>query len=347
MLMMFLDGCFILHFIHLVVNGWSDDVSSSNHLIPKHIVRDMFLLENQIPYRILSVLMNLMDVKKDLRVWIMEFIFRVVLPPFEFNFSVMGCWRVLFVIDECLSESESARDFHLLELWYRIYGGEIKEPIHLLDLLRAVLIGGGASPNPSHESGYWNYYFRPITELKAAGIQVSRGNSWILKDVKFKRRPINSQLVLPQIVVDDSTETRLLNLLAFEEYSGPLNRTVTSYVCFLDSLIQNTDDVKELQCEKILLNRLGSDEEVNKLFKQLADNLSPDYKVYTDVIKGIGEHYERHFDRERVQIGQWTSQFIRTYFTTPWTIISLIAAILLLILTLLQTIYTMLGFYET
>lgn len=176
---------------------------------------------------------------------------------------------------------------------------------------------------------------------------MSRGNFWVLKDVEFKRHPINSHLVLPQLVVDDSTETRLLNLLAYEKCSdGPLNRTVTSYVCFLDSLIQNTEDVKELQRKKILLNRLGNNEEVDKLFQRLAANLSPDYNVYTDVIIGIGKHYRRHFDRERVQIGLWMSQFIRTYFTTPWTIISLIAAILLLFLTLLQTIYTMLGFYE-
>ena len=116
---------------------------------------------------------------------------------------------------------------------------------------------------------------------------------------------------------------------------------------FLDSLVHNTEDVKELQCENILLNRLGSNEEVDELFKKLAANLSPDYNVYNHVIHDIEQHERRHFHQERARIGEWMSQFIRTYFSTPWTLISLIAAILLLFLTLLQTIYAMLGFYET
>ncbi|RWR74676.1 UPF0481-like protein [Cinnamomum micranthum f. kanehirae] len=281
--MMFLDGCFILHFIHLLVKGSSDDLWKSSHdLNQPHIVRDMFLLENQIPYPILSALMSILPDKEIPKAWIMEFIFTFFLPPFEFNFSVVGCWRVLFLIFE--NFISPIREYHLLGIWEGLYD-KGSEPVHLLDLLQAVLVGGGASPNSSHGSGYWNYYFRPITELKATGIHVSRGNFWMLKDVKFKRHPINSHLVLPQLVVDDSTETRLLNLLAYEKCSdGPLNRTVTSYVCFLDTLIHNTEDVKELQCKKILLNRLGSNEKVDELFKNLATNLSPDYNVYIDVI---------------------------------------------------------------
>lgn len=40
--MMFLDGCFVFHFIHLVVNGSRDDVLS--HLNQQLIIRHMFLL---------------------------------------------------------------------------------------------------------------------------------------------------------------------------------------------------------------------------------------------------------------------------------------------------------------
>ena len=47
--MMFLDGCFILHFIHLIVRGWSDYLLKSNHhLNQPRIVRDMFLLDELI-----------------------------------------------------------------------------------------------------------------------------------------------------------------------------------------------------------------------------------------------------------------------------------------------------------
>ena len=345
MRMMFLDGCFILHFIHLALYGRSGEVLESSHLLNQPlIVRDMFLLENQIPYPILNALMSLLPDQEIPKAWIMEFIFTFFLPPFEFNFSAIGFWRVLVLIFELFLLP--IRGYIFLGIWKSIYGVGI-EPLHLLDLLRAVFVGDGSSPLSSCVRRYRDYDLRPIRELKAVGIQVSKGSSWLLKEVKFKKDLVNSRLELPQIIVDDSTKTRLLNLVAYEMCpNGPLEHTATSYICFLHSLIHKTEDVKELQSENILLNHLDSNEEVVNLFKELATYLSPDYNAYNDVVNGIKDHYKRHFNRERVRIGEWVDQCKRTYFTSPWTIISLIAAIFLLLLTLLQTIYTIWGFYK-
>ena len=134
--------------------------------------------------------------------------------------------------------------------------------------------------------------FDSIKELKATGIQVRRSNSTSLKVVKFKKGLFNSHLEIPHIIADDSTKTLLLNLVAYKmSSSGITYQMVTSYICLLHPLIHNVDDVKELQSEGILLNSLGSNEEVANLFKGLTTNLSPDYNAYTDAIKGIYQHY--------------------------------------------------------
>ncbi|MBA0860239.1 hypothetical protein Goshw_015535, partial [Gossypium schwendimanii] len=46
-------------------------------------------------------------------------------------------------------------------------------------------------------------------------------------------------------------------------------------MCLLDPLIDEAEDVKEMRDTGILYNRLGSDEEVAKLFSQMNTDLVP------------------------------------------------------------------------
>ncbi|MBA0860120.1 hypothetical protein Goshw_014218, partial [Gossypium schwendimanii] len=46
-------------------------------------------------------------------------------------------------------------------------------------------------------------------------------------------------------------------------------------ICFLDSLIDEAEDVKDLRDAGILYNGLGSDEEVAKLFNKMNTDLVP------------------------------------------------------------------------
>ncbi|RWR75428.1 UPF0481-like protein [Cinnamomum micranthum f. kanehirae] len=357
--MMFLDGCFMLYFIRLFLDQ-SSDLLETSHLNRPLILRDMFLLENQIPY---SVLVALKSLKPSLMPgrgddWAASFFKTVFLPPppsvvsyslplvLTLLFLICTFLPVLFIIFwiycclriyccRCSADSRSEEGTKLQT-----------EPLHLLDLLRYELTGKGVD-HSVHGTGYWNYNFRPIGELKEEGIQVSVSNSesLSLNNIKLKKGWIDSYLELPRIVIDDSTKTRLLNLAAYEMCpDGSLGKAViTSYICFLDSLIYNADDVKELRSSNIMLNRLGSDEEVVNLVRELATNLSPDFKVYSDVIQGMEGHRKRQFNHVRL----WISQFKRTHFTSPWTAISLIAAISVILLTLVQTIYSVLSYYKS
>ncbi|KAK5787186.1 hypothetical protein PVK06_041839 [Gossypium arboreum] len=87
-------------------------------------------------------------------------------------------------------------------------------------------------------------------------------------------------LRLPPITVNDST----MNLIAYEMCLDFKNDfTVTSYMCFLDLLIDNAEDVKDLRDASILYNRLGSDEEVAKLFNKMNTDLVPNPMIYREV----------------------------------------------------------------
>ena len=96
------DGCFILHFIHLIVEGWPDHLSkSSPRLNPRDIVRDMFLLENQIPFSILKALMGIQSGLEFEMSSISAFIFIFFLDQYEFYSRQISCFRVpIFIFKE-------------------------------------------------------------------------------------------------------------------------------------------------------------------------------------------------------------------------------------------------------
>ncbi|KAI7990927.1 putative UPF0481 protein [Camellia lanceoleosa] len=138
------------------------------------------------------------------------------------------------------------------------------------------------------------YTFRNVEELIDVGIHVKKNKkSSYLTDINFSSFCNFGRLELPTITVDDSTEAKFLNLIAYEMCGDtPNNLWVTSYICFLDSLIGNPNDVKELRSAHILQNCLGSDVKVTTLFNKIGKDLVPHPSAYASVKKEIQSHYD-------------------------------------------------------
>nr|KYP35845.1 hypothetical protein KK1_043082 [Cajanus cajan] len=83
----------------------------------------------------------------------------------------------------------------------------------------------------------------------------------------------------------------------------------------MDSLIDNAEDVKELRLSGVFRNLLGSDENLANLFNELGVDLPTKWKT-------------------------WLAEAYNTHFSTPWTIIAFFAALQILILTFIQTLFT-------
>ncbi|KAF8413555.1 hypothetical protein HHK36_001546 [Tetracentron sinense] len=311
--MMFLDGCFVLHFIGCVTNTKLHDMQMKLH----HIVfvrQDLFLLENQLPYVVLKTLMSLRFSGDEGEKMMKEFIKGEVMPP-----SRSGD-----------KPQKGATNFHAK----KIGDGGDGQPLHLLELLRTELVGECKDPSPgASQDGDWQSY-RSVEELNTVGINFTRSDTFHLHDVSYKSHLIHGELSLPPIAVDDSTKHKFLNLIAYETCpDAPEDYTVTSYVCFLDSLIDNDKDVKELRSKGILLNSLGSDQQVADLFNQLSNNLVPDPIVYGDVKGKIEKHY-----KNKCKI--WMAEINHTHFSSPWSVIALLAGVFVIVITVIQTYFT-------
>ncbi|TYH47072.1 hypothetical protein ES332_D11G386100v1 [Gossypium tomentosum] len=175
-----------------------------------------------------------------------------------------------------------------------------------------------------------SHTFRNVKELKKAGIWLKASKTSCLSDISFNHIFFVGKLRLPPITFDDST----MNLIAYEMCPDFKNDfTVTSYMDFLDSLIHEAEDVKELRGAGILYNRLGGDEEVAKLIKKMNTDVVRSQTTYSEVEQQIYNHCKNMWI-------QCPAQAYHTCFRTRWTFFAFVGAIAALFVSSLQTHYT-------
>ncbi|KAK2633050.1 hypothetical protein EUGRSUZ_L00660 [Eucalyptus grandis] len=155
-----------------------------------------------------------------------------------------------------------------------------------------------------------------VTKLRKKGIKFRKGKVGGFQNIQFK----DGTLKIPQLVIEDATRSVFLNLIAFEQYHFNCGNDLISYLIFMDNLINSAEDVGHLHDCGIMEHWLGSDVKVANLFNQLCKEV-----VFVD----SGSYLSKHLSK-----------------LSPWSIISLIAAIILLGLTLAQTFYGVFGYYK-
>lgn len=212
--------------------------------------------------------------------------------------------------------------------------------LHMLDLYRKSLILD-CSPKKQEQAQKpiklkKEDYIRTATELTEAGIGFETSKSRNLNDITFRC----GVLKLPRITVDDTTESVYLNLMALERFHEEASNEVTSYVFLMDRLIDGAKDVSVLHWQGILINALGSDKAVAKLFNCISTDICLDpHSSLNSVHQEASEHY-------RSLLPRWMAYAKHNYFTNPWVGLSILAAIFLFALTGVQTAYTVLGYYH-
>ncbi|KAL8026567.1 hypothetical protein ABFS82_14G036000 [Erythranthe guttata] len=327
--MMLRDTCFVLYYIEI---GTQDNDDNYNHMVHRlglYVVglmfRDFFVLENQIPFWIIKLLINLKINDKDegealLCTFLSEMnlgdnnrLTRVPWKDEEEPLHLIEAHHITLVDHEEIVATSTQRRRNLKFKWTR---------------------RKRSSPSSSFESD--SNAFRSVTDLKAKGIHF-RPSSNCVKDIRFNSYSFYGELYLPIRFVTNNSKVFFSNTIAFEmSPETDTNFDVASYINFMKALIENPKDVKELREKGILFSSLVNDEEVVKMFQEV-DTYShtSDYGFnLQDVTMRINEHCSS-------KAKTWMAELIYTYFRSPWTAIALLAATFLLCLTFLQTFYTM------
>ncbi|KAJ0079358.1 hypothetical protein Patl1_22881 [Pistacia atlantica] len=320
--MMFLDACFLLQFIYYIVREEREALKMKNNMIAL-IQRDLFLLENQIPFQLLNELSfeSKFGDESSKQTMFNKFVTQIrSLPPQSYKNNINN-----FLSNLAFGGRKGVQDVNV------IAGKFESEPAHLLDLIRTNLFDKTVltQPPPRDCSDWFSY--RSAKELNAVGIHFRPSKTNRFTDVAFQSGYLAGFLKLPPIYIDDSTKSMLLNMVAYESsLTGPDDFGVSSYICLMNSLLEHAEDVKELRSKGILLNFLGSDQQVADLFNEIADNLVSHPHAYAVVKDRIEKHY-----KNRLNI--WLAEWLHTHFTSPWTVLAFIAASLALLFTVIQT----------
>ncbi|KAK8684874.1 hypothetical protein V6N13_040889 [Hibiscus sabdariffa] len=201
-------------------------------------------------------------------------------------------------------------------------------------------------------------FIHSATELEDAGIGFLCHDQAKEKKNLFDITYITDTGVLsiPTLHVDDNTVRLLRNFMAYEQVIQTGEPTyVSDYVVFMDNLINTGKDV-QLLCKSGIIDKwFGDDEAVAQMFNKLCDSIrfsrdlrfSDDF-YYADTFVRVNKFCKRKWNKERVKRKwkKYNAMLKKDYFNSPWSGCSFAAATVLLLLTLLQTIYTVFSYYQ-
>ncbi|XP_031103154.1 UPF0481 protein At3g47200-like [Ipomoea triloba] len=315
--MMLLDGCFLLNYC-LVTTDYGDDVATNKALeycSPLDIItlvdaaagwlfieRDTLLLDNQIP------------------LWIIELLFNATYG----NANPLHTWKQLLsmtsqaaVWGEIVYENVDELEKHIM---LQHHDGA---PLHLLEFYHMLMMVSRPSSSSSSEAA------------AAIGSTPKMSTKEFSDEgIKFNSNLLRAEVKLPVFDANAFTRVYFQNMIAYELCNYRRTQFVVgSYINFMKSLIVSPQDVKELREKCIIRSALGEDKEVVKLFHGLNTHGLENPIIFRDVKHKILNYYNS-------KTKTWMAELTHTYFRTPWTAIAFFAATSLLVLTFLQTYFT-------
>ncbi|KAI4332479.1 hypothetical protein L6164_017384 [Bauhinia variegata] len=290
------DACFIVElFWKFFYAEWTDyDLDTVlKPWLSTNIRLDLLLLENQVPFFLLEKVYNLASTRPQGHI-----------PSF----------------------------LELSIKYFDYYNTQELEPnftiSHFTDLLRtfnlqpSTTLPGRAKENISH--------IQSATELLEAGVtfQVNHTSKWKL-DLHFEE----GCLRIPEIEIVDTTEILYLNMVALEQCHYPYSSYITDYIGVMDFLINTKNDVDILVQKKIVINRLGDNDAVAKLFNSLLKNVTivSTNSLYFDLQTGLDAFCKKWWRKGKVTLK-------RDYCNNTWRTLATIGAIVILFLTFVQTV---------
>ncbi|KAL6003618.1 hypothetical protein ACLOJK_023851 [Asimina triloba] len=212
--------------------------------------------------------------------------------------------------------------------------------LHVLNVVRKSMIKDMRGERGRLGGGSNSYdVIWPATQLEEAGIQFRKSDGTSLEDIAFQKGLLRATLSLPQLLVDDATESKFLNLMAFEHLHPGSGKEVSSYVCFMDNIIDSDKDVSLLCKNDIIKNFVGTDQAVADLFNGISHDVS------IDLASNLGTVHRNVTRYCNDPCNKQCANLKHGYFNTPWSAIAFVAASVALIITIIQFVYTFLTYY--
>uniref|UniRef100_M4DC74 Uncharacterized protein n=1 Tax=Brassica campestris TaxID=3711 RepID=M4DC74_BRACM len=208
---------------------------------------------------------------------------------------------------------------------------ESSEPEHFVDLLRSCYLP--LAPIILEEGISTVYNAPKATELHNAGVKFKPSEtSSCLLDLKFA----DGVLEIPTIMVDDLTESLFRNIIVFEQCHCS-EKIFLHYIRLLSCFIRSPTDADLLIRSGIFLNSLGVAEDISDVFDSICTEVIFGRKFY---FQSLSENLQSYCN---TPWNRWKAILRHDYFHNPWSVASVLAALLLLLLTFIQAVCSILA----
>ncbi|XP_076897483.1 UPF0481 protein At3g47200-like [Bidens hawaiensis] len=241
---MVMDACYILEFMLMLMLGERGKRVLFQRLkIHKTIMRDLLLVENQIPF------------------FVLDDIFQCTVLKFMPDASLVELfWPILYTHNFVranikIKSSTTMYPEHILGLIHQCYMPQVDDSIAI------------TSPSSRIESaaalGKEGLIFKPNNDTKwvmSMEVKLPYFGFWINKPT----------LEMPKLCVNNYTESVLSNLIAYEDaYNKADKKYITSYVHAMSMLMNTYEDVAILKASYVLVNFLCTNERVVEMIKKI------------------------------------------------------------------------------
>ncbi|XP_012573016.1 UPF0481 protein At3g47200-like [Cicer arietinum] len=335
---MIVDGCFLLELLirlgdyteNQATTSYNNDIIFKTEEKVLSILNDVTMLANQIPFLVLKKL------------------YRKVFPDgsvIEDDHRVANIVRKAFGYPS-VNRSGGAHILHLMHLSTVDQNQQHEGKKAEIELLRCAtrLRASGVIIRPKLNSTNQNQHkFVDMFDF----------------DISFSD---SGELDIPPLYVKETTEVKWRNLIAWEQSKIWIQCKYTSYALFFNGLICCEHDIELLKEKRIIVNEVNkSNKDLLTLFHTISKGAEHMDLSYNEICGMLNDYkykgmkvaevlrkfpinawhqWRRIFDIVVYYVGNWYNILIRDHIPTVWKFIGIVAAAILLVLTIMQTYYS-------
>jgi hypothetical protein len=213
-----------------------------------------------------------------------------------------------------------------MEKRLRLEGGksEFEAAPHMLDKTYSILCGDS---HGGHDDRY--HGIQSATYLEACGVRIQGKEFTCFEDISFER----GCLWIPFLRIYVTTERYLHNLVVHEELTyGETKCCARSYTKLMENLMTTNEDIDLLVKWGVVDVHVGTRDIVLKMWKTIVCNVTNPYltKQFLSTVEKVNKYVRQRRNKLRFE-------FMKSFCSRPWIVLSVIAATLVTIATLIQT----------
>nr|CAB3491709.1 unnamed protein product [Digitaria exilis] len=184
---------------------------------------------------------------------------------------------------------------------------------------------------------------RSAKRLWESGVRFKPSRTRCYDDIRFDTSS-GWRLEMPRVHLDDSTEHKLSNLMAFEALRAGSGNAVTAFVLFMRDMVESEEDVAVLRKGKVLEHDLaGDDAAAVALFGRLTMDVATFGE--SDLCR-VREEVEDYCDGHKCRVFVFKSwaKLRNSHLSSPWTFLALMFSLLLIGTDITQTVFAVMSY---